>query len=63
MNRRSMILQMCLVAEPGITLGMGTIDRLSIRMVPQVLPMEVSFEAIMIAESLFAVLKGQFRLS
>ena len=57
-----MILQVLLVLKLRIALGMGTIDRLAIRIVPQVFPVEVPFKAVAVSESLFAELKGQFSL-
>ena len=55
-HSRRIILQIVLVIKLSVTLGIGTIDRLSIGIVPQMLPEEVPFKAVTIAESLFTVL-------
>jgi hypothetical protein len=46
---RRVILQMFLVGQPYVALKMGTTDRLSLRVVPQVLPVEVPFKAFTVA--------------
>jgi hypothetical protein len=55
-----MILQVLLVVKLRIAPRIGTIDRLSIRIGPQVLPTEVPFKPVVIAESLLTELEGQF---
>ena len=63
MNSRRMVLQMDLVGQTNVALGMRTVDRFAIRVVTQVLPVEVPSESVPIPEALLALLKRQSYLS
>ena len=51
-----MVLQVGLVKQPSVAFGMRTIDRLTVRILAEVLLMEVSLESVPIPERLPAVL-------
>ena len=59
----SMVLEMDLVGQTSIALGMRTTDRLAIWVVAQMLPIEVPSESVPIPETLLALLKRQFRVA